>query len=423
MEWSRIVLWTLVAALAVWTFRDLRPGQAPPSALPAPGVYVTVENERIYVEELGSGQNVVLLLHGFPYHREAFSALWERSWPGCRLVRMDLPGLGLSDLPEGAYASPDDLALSVKLCLDQMGIKRVRIVGHDLGGGVALILAARYPSLVTRLVLIAPDSSAGGAGDRDALWWRIPGIATGAALVLPVRPWLRSMLAEAWGRPDQAWVHLVEQYAQPLTTWTGRRNAVRVRRGRYGFNYLRFEEQLKVPMLVIWGDRDRVVDPIQGRAWAEGLASPARFQALNGVGHLPAEEAPDAVSAALQAFFLVPSEAAGEPEVSTAQPRRPPTPVPARAPIRRTQARSAPTPRPARPTPAPTAPEGTAYPAAAPIPASAPADGTQGMAGPGPVETVPAPTAAGPEVLPKIKAVPEPVASPTPVPATGTPAP
>ncbi len=419
MQWSRIVLWTAVAGLVVWTCQDLRPGQAPPSALPAPGVYIAVENERIYVQERGSGQNVVLLLHGFPYHREAFNAFWERPWPGCRLVRVDLPGLGLSGLPDAAAASPDDLALTVKLCLDQLGIKRVQVVGHDLGGGVALILAARYPSLVTRLVLIAPDTSAGGAGDRDGFWWRVPGVATVAALVLPVRPWLRSLLAEAWGRPDRAWVQLVEQNAQPLTPWTGRLNSVRVRRGRYGFPYRRFEEQLRVPTLVLWGDRDRSVDPARGRAWAERRKVP--YQILSGVGHLPTEEAPDAVAAAVQTFFRVPSEAAGEPQTSTPPPIRPPRPVPTRAPARRTKTRPAPTPGRPVPTPVPDAPADPTSEAPALTPAPDPGVAVPAGEATGLPESVPTPIAAGSDVPPQDVPEPEPVPTGGAAPATPVP--
>jgi 2-hydroxymuconate-semialdehyde hydrolase len=415
MDWSRIALWTAVAGILTWTLLGLWPKPEPTADLPVPGTFIRFEKERIYFQERGSGP-VLLFLHGFPYHSESFGPIWTREWPGHRLLRLDLPGLGLSALPAGEQATPDELALAVKLCLDQMGIRRVQVVGHDLGGGVALVLAARYPTLVTQLALICPDTSVGGADAGESWWWRLPGVAEVAASVLPVRPWLRSALAEAWGRPDTDWEQLVEQYAQPLSTWDGRRNALRVRRGRRGSDYARFEERLRTPTLVLWGDRDRVSDPVRGRKWAEGLTPPARFMRLSGVGHLPCEEAPDQVYAALQGFFIGERPVRFEPVTERPVPEPTPKPAAPARPLRRPVASPRPgsTVPPPAPTPAPAA--------KAPVPGVQPADlsaPTAEPAAPTVVPAAPAAEPAAPTAVPGSAPAPaeSPVGTPQPLPA------
>lgn len=97
----------------------------------------------------------VLLAHGITASHRSWQLLAERL-PGVRLVAPDLRGRGRShpecpaDLPAGMAAHADDLAC----VLTHLGVDRTMVVGHSMGGFVALVLADRHPELVSRLILV-----------------------------------------------------------------------------------------------------------------------------------------------------------------------------------------------------------------------------------------------------------------------------
>lgn len=94
-------------------------------------------------EEIGSGGMPLLFVHGLRCDRKDFSRQIERFGQERRVVAVDLRGHGKSDRPEGDHSVPtfaDDLA---RLC-SEIELERPMVVGHSMGGQVALDLAARY---------------------------------------------------------------------------------------------------------------------------------------------------------------------------------------------------------------------------------------------------------------------------------------
>ncbi len=123
---------------------------------------------------------VVLLVHGIT----SSSAAWESVIPPlgdhAHVIAPDLLGHGQSDKPPGDY-SLGAFATQLRDLLEHLGHDRVTIVGHSLGGGVALQFAYQYPERCERLVLV----SSGGLG-REVSWALRAGTLPGAELVLPV---------------------------------------------------------------------------------------------------------------------------------------------------------------------------------------------------------------------------------------------
>jgi branched-chain amino acid transport system permease protein len=108
---------------------------------------------QIFYREHGSGDRVVLFIHG----NTASSLWWERTMAnlpaGVRAVAPDLRGCGDSDKPAPPW-SMADLAEDIYQFTQAIGLKRCAVVGHSLGGGVAQYLAVNHPDLVERLMLI-----------------------------------------------------------------------------------------------------------------------------------------------------------------------------------------------------------------------------------------------------------------------------
>jgi pimeloyl-ACP methyl ester carboxylesterase len=103
--------------------------------------------------EAGSGDDVVLCLHGWPQHwyewRHLMPALADRH----RVIALDLRGFGWSDAPADGYEK-EELASDVLAVLDELGIERVKLVGHDWGGWIGFLLCLREPQRFERYLAL-----------------------------------------------------------------------------------------------------------------------------------------------------------------------------------------------------------------------------------------------------------------------------
>lgn len=253
----------------------------------------------IAVEAAGAGEPLVLL-HGVGTSR----VIWRRALPLLaarrRAVAPDLPGFGASppagpgfELEAVADALAEGLLTSVSPPFD--------LVGNSLGGAVAVVLAARRPALVRRLVLAAPA----GFAPHSAPVARAAG-AAGERLVAARRriggPLARSALARrvllAGTVADPARLTPADARAMIASSAGARRigaaiatvAAADLRPALGG---------LAVPWGVVWGDRDRVV-PIATLATLRAIAPGAPVETLRGTGHVPHMERPEAFADALE---------------------------------------------------------------------------------------------------------------------------
>ncbi len=157
--------WTEMARWPGWTLRGsaqlpgVRRSTDPHPLAPAAhvrGEFVDLDGARLYYYAAGTrgGGEPVVFLHGFP----TSSHLWAEVVPllpdGRRLVVVDLLGYGRSDRPAGRPVSVRGHAERTVALLDALGISRACIVGHDAGGGVAQVMAVRWPQRVSHLALV-----------------------------------------------------------------------------------------------------------------------------------------------------------------------------------------------------------------------------------------------------------------------------
>lgn len=146
-------LLALAAALALftaWTARRVE------RALPPRGRFLDVDGARLHYLDEGQGP-ALLLLHGLAGHAGTFThSLVERLAADHRVVVMERPGSGWSVRAPGAAAGPFADARVVAAFVRALGLERPLVVGHSLGGAVALALAVEEPALVCALALVAP---------------------------------------------------------------------------------------------------------------------------------------------------------------------------------------------------------------------------------------------------------------------------
>lgn len=126
-----------------------------------PGSIFYVRGTGIHFIEAGEGRPVVLI-HGFGGSSFSFRHLLPALASRFRAIALDLQGFGYSDRPPRGDYSETAQARLVRDFLDQMGIERAVLVGHQMGGSIALRVAAAWPELVERLVLIATTPEPSG---------------------------------------------------------------------------------------------------------------------------------------------------------------------------------------------------------------------------------------------------------------------
>jgi pyruvate dehydrogenase E2 component (dihydrolipoamide acetyltransferase) len=241
----------------------------------------------------GTGQDgdVVLLVHGYGGDRNSWLFLQEPLAARYRVYALDLPGHGTSSKDVGD-GSVEMLAGTVLGVLNAIGVQRAHLVGHSLGGAVAVAAAARDPLRVSSLTLIAPS---GFGPDINAGYLR--GFAD-AQTRRELKPVVGQLFADeslvtrqvvddllAYKRLDgvDAALHtllgtLLDGEAQRLDSGA----ALAVTGGA-------------VPVTVVWGSADRIIPPAQ----AGSVAGAAR-RLVDGAGHMPHMEKPAEVQAAIE---------------------------------------------------------------------------------------------------------------------------
>lgn len=145
-----------VSTLVVLNLTEARRAEA---AVPPIGEFVTIDGARIHYVDLGEGPPVVML-HGLAGNVRNYTQTVANELARThRVILIDRPGSGYSGRPNGTTASIQSQAEVVHRVIEELGLQRPIIVGHSLGGAVALGYAARYPEDLSRLVLLAPAAT------------------------------------------------------------------------------------------------------------------------------------------------------------------------------------------------------------------------------------------------------------------------
>jgi pimeloyl-ACP methyl ester carboxylesterase len=146
-----------LAVFAAWTARRVE------KALPPRGQFVEVDGARIHYLDEGSGPALVLI-HGLGGQMHNFThSLLDRLKHNHRVVILDRPGCGYSTRPRNASAALGAQAKTIAGLIDKLGLERPLVVGHSLGGAIALMLALDHPENIGGLALLAPATHAGKA--------------------------------------------------------------------------------------------------------------------------------------------------------------------------------------------------------------------------------------------------------------------
>ena len=289
--------------------------------------FITVDGTPIHYRDQGNPDGPTLLLvHGTYSSLHTWDGWVDELADDFRLVRLDMPGFGLTGpLSDGDHRL-EELIGTVGAFCDALGLEDVAVAGNSLGGGVAWRLSIDRPDLVSRVILL----DAGGATLLSKLGRRYTLFGSDVLpRYLTPRAAVRLIVRDAYGDRSKVTPELVRRYHDLLLRTGNRRAVIEIARNYQrdhgepdGFELLSVGaptlpsnhdhspdpidgydiEDVPVPALFQWGTEDEWLPPSFGRELAQ-RAPEAVFYDYEGVGHIPMEEAP-ALTAADAAAFL-----------------------------------------------------------------------------------------------------------------------
>lgn len=290
-------------------FEDLDPESAG-----APGSFLDIGGRRIHYVQAGQGDPVVLI-HGWNGStfdlRYAISELAQRY----RVIAIDLLGYGYSARPaDGDYSVAGHGEL-VRNVMDRLGIDRAAVLGHSMGGAIAMWLAIHHAVRVERLILV--DS----ATVKEMFRGRNVGLVLRPFLtfIAPVtlrQAVMRRGLRFAVHDPAFVTAETLEGHLRPLRMKGHLRAQAKQlsdRRRDEAFD----AAQIRQPTLILWGEHDRVIPLSTGEELAR-LIPNARLVAIRSAGHLPLEEQPELCNRELVEFLSATAAAAAPQPVALA---------------------------------------------------------------------------------------------------------
>jgi pimeloyl-ACP methyl ester carboxylesterase len=252
---------------------------------------------------------VLVLVHGITSSSRTWLSVLPALAERYTVIAPDLLGHGRSAKPRGDY-SLGAYASGIRDLLSVLGLPRATVVGHSLGGGIAMQFAYQFPQSIERLVLV--DS--GGLGNEVSLLLRAATL-PGAEYVLPllfgpvarttgstvgriagrlgikgsanVRGMAESFASLGDGDARRAFVHTARSVIDPSGQRVDARDRLYLSEG--------------IPTLLVWGERDPIIPVEHGRA-AHELMPHSRLEVFPGAGHFPFNDDPDRFVAVVDDF-------------------------------------------------------------------------------------------------------------------------
>ncbi len=282
--------------------------------MPEPGAQfeewqIALHGRRAVYRIAGSGPAVVLI-HGMLNSSSHWQSVALDLARDHTVLAPDLIGHGDSAAPRGDY-SLGAHAASIRDVMAAIGIDRASIVGHSLGGGVAMQFFYQFPQRVERLALV----SSGGLGQEVSPLLRtaaLPGFS--ALLALTIQPRLLVALADTGARLRQrslgggVYLQAIARALRPLETAGARQAFLQTLRSVIDTRGQRVSATDRLylletmPTMIVWGERDNTIPLAHGRLAHEAIPN-SLFSTLPDVAHFPHLEDPKGLSQLLREFI------------------------------------------------------------------------------------------------------------------------
>ncbi|HAE01250.1 MAG TPA: alpha/beta hydrolase [Rhodospirillaceae bacterium] len=243
---------------------------------------------------------VLIMMHGFGSSLHTWDAWAEELTDRFRVIRFDLPGSGLSmPDPTGNYSDFRTLDILTTL-MDQLGVEKAAMIGNSIGGRLAWQMAAKFPERVTKLVLISPDGYASHGFD----YGKAPDVPLTIHLMRYFLPkfMVKMNLQPAYGDPNRFSAETVDRYYDLMLAPGSRQALIHRMEQTVLVDPDPLLATIEVPVLLVWGEKDAMI-PISNAADYQRVLRNSTLVRLEGLGHVPQEEAPEISLPPVRAFL------------------------------------------------------------------------------------------------------------------------
>ena len=265
-----------------------------------------IEHQMAYLD-VGQGQPVILI-HGFGGSMWHWEYQYLSLAQSHRIIIPDLIGSGFSDKPEVVY-SPEQLVQFFLEFMDALEITHATLIGNSMGAGLSMAMALDHPERVDRLVLISGfpaqvEPSLASSQYRQFLHYRPPLLVANIGNHLAGRGTTERLLREIIYQPELISASVIERSFQnrkregmlpPLYSLL---NHIDTWEERYGQRIANISH----PILLLWGDHDRVF-PLEVGQQVKKLLPQAEWHVIRDAGHLPQWEQPHIVNPLILSFL------------------------------------------------------------------------------------------------------------------------
>jgi len=258
-----------------------------------------------YMERQGDGP-VLLLVHGFSANKETWLKLSAGLPENYHIIAPDLAGHGATPEPDNDDYNLLSQTERLHTLMKNINIDHFHMIGNSMGGAISTIYATRYPQQLQSLILI---DAAGIDGDQPSQFMQ------------ELEEGNNPLIANDEESFEYRWNLVMEQ--PPFVPWPIRPAIVRMTINRAGLNQKIFDDmlatrneaeiqnlpenirsQVTMPVLIIWGEQDRVLD-VSATAAFKKLMPQAEVKILPEIGHVPQIEAPEETAQLITDFISV----------------------------------------------------------------------------------------------------------------------
>ena len=268
------------------------------------GDFVTLsDGARMHYVSRGANGSPVILVHGLMDSAEQWRKNIDALAQTHRVWAIDLIGFGFSSRVTTPTYSMKMFARSIREFMDAQSIARASIVGHSLGGAIALEFAYDYSARVDKLVLIAPATYLLQFRPELKLARRLPVVPR--ALIgwtMTNRHARERALRDALGDPAHFDPTELARRVQPMRVKGTADALVAMLGSPHGSDLPQNMDRITAPTLILWGDQDRAV-PLRHGHYHAGALPNAKLVSIEKAGHIPQFEYPDVVNELMLEFL------------------------------------------------------------------------------------------------------------------------
>jgi pimeloyl-ACP methyl ester carboxylesterase len=265
---------------------------------------IDLHGNRVAYRDEGTGE-VLLLIHGMGGNSNNWREVIPTLSKKYRVIAPDLLGHGQSDKPRGDY-SLGAFAVFLRDFLDALGIPRVTVIGHSLGGGIAMQFAHQHHDYCERLILMS-SGGLGGEVNRTLRLCSLPGSGfllqlASSKPVLNARKALSTLKSSTEDMSHHWEAHTALSNPENRQAFLQTLRGVVDRRGQAVCALNRLHFNASKPVMIISGDQDSVIPLAHAHAAHEAMPH-SRLHILPGVAHHPHTERPEMVASLIDDFI------------------------------------------------------------------------------------------------------------------------